>query len=105
MKTKYLHLRAIDPNAPVITTLPKGGMTVAYIIDDNKMVLGFAMAKCHKNDTYNKYLGRVKSTGRLKSSAYFTETHTEEQEFIQKMHDFWKEEQDMVPDFLTPGNS
>lgn len=104
MKTKYLHLRAIDPNAPVVTVLPKGGMTVAYVVDDNKMVSGFAMAKCHYNDTYNKYYGRVKSTGRLKSPSYFTETHMEEQKFIAEMHKFWKNEQDMFPDLLLPGN-
>ena len=104
MKTKYLHLRALDPVAATITVLPKGGMTVAYVVDDNKMVSGFAMAKCHSNDTYNKYFGRVKSTGRLKSPSYFTETHMEEQQFIQRMHDFWKDEQEIIPDLLTPGN-
>ena len=104
MKTKYLHLRKIDPVAPTITVLPNGGMTVAYIVDDNKMVSGFAMAKCHSNDTYNKYYGRVKSTGRLKSQKYFVEANIEEQKFIQQMHDFWKEEQEIFPDFLPPGN-
>lgn len=59
---KFMHLR------PLVVTEGQGGATIAYVEDtdkhDNK-VLRAAVAFCHERDNYNKYLGRVKSYGRL----------------------------------------
>lgn len=83
MKTKYLHLRRkIDDRIQ-----STGGMTIAYIIDDDFKVIGFAPARCHKNDTYNKQQGRVKAEGRLKSDNYFVQVHLQDEaQFIQECH-------------------
>lgn len=44
---------------------PKGGRTVAYIIDKNKNVLLEAYADCSLKDCYNKPIGRRIAEGRL----------------------------------------
>ena len=86
MKTKFLHLRRKINN----TIQSTGGMTIAYIIDDDYHVIGFAPARCHINDTYNKKQGRVKAEGRLKSDKYFVQVKKQkEQEFIQECHDMY----------------
>jgi hypothetical protein len=51
----------------------KGGMTIAYAVNQDNKVLGYAGAKCHSNDNYNKKIGRAKATGRMKSATYYQE--------------------------------
>ena len=96
-KIKYIHLRryhpaTIDPEtgAPREATLnSKGGKTIAYVIDDDYKVLGYASANCHANDVYNKRIGRVKAAGRLKSQNYFkgVQANLEEPVFVRGMID------------------
>ena len=81
MKIKFIHLRRIINNE----VAPHGGMTIAYLIDDNFNVIGFAPAKCHKHDNYSRKQGRVKAEGRLKSNRYFVQLPpTEEKKFLAK---------------------
>lgn len=56
---KYLHLREKKHG----NILPKGGMTVAYDVQDN--IVKLAMAKCSKRDQYSRKRGRDISTGRF----------------------------------------
>jgi hypothetical protein len=99
MKIKYLHFRYTTPDVIKEGTyqpgrvLSTGGMCVAYQLDDNYQVLGFAIARCHKHDNYNKEQGRVKATGRLLSPTYFVQTQLDEQEFMARMHSLWDDTQ------------
>lgn len=70
LRTKFKHIRNIDSEQRI---LAQGGMTVAYIIDEDKNVHGFATAKCRVPDAFNKHIGRIKSEGRLKSPHYFVD--------------------------------
>jgi len=81
LRTKFKHIRNVNCNGQI---LAQGGMTVAYIIDDDKNVLGFATAKCRIPDAFSKHIGRVKSEGRLKSPRYYIDLQkpVPEKEFL-----------------------
>ena len=60
---KYIHVRRIDPeNWEVCST---GGLTIAYTCTETEIC--FTTAICHENDDFNRYLGRLIATNRLKS--------------------------------------
>jgi len=86
LRTKFKHIRNVNENGQI---LAQGGMTVAYIIDDNRNVLGFATARCRVPDAFSKHIGRVKSEGRLKSPRYYIdlEKPLSEQEFLSTIID------------------
>lgn len=81
MKVKFFHLRNLDENERIEV---KGGTTVAYQLNDQYQVVGFATAQCHRKDTYCKRTGRAKAGGRLKSNRYYKALNppVTEQEFI-----------------------
>lgn len=84
MRTKFMHIRRREFNSNAIS--PRGGVTVAYIIDDNYRVIGYALAKCHEKDNYVKALGRAKAAGRLNSERHFEHCfNVSEEEFINTM--------------------
>lgn len=57
MSISYLHIRY--PN------VSRGGYTIAWNIDDNELYIG--IARCHKEDMYNKKVGRAVSSEKLLS--------------------------------------
>ena len=88
MKTKFLHIRNQSKEG---TTLSHGGLTIAYLLDDKYNVIGFAPARCHINDNYNKKVGRIKSEGRLKSDKFFVQVHEEpENTFLSRCQEMFK---------------
>ena len=68
-KIHYAHKRYIDPETGTVAA--KGGMTAAWIQAVDNQIL-YATARCHKNDSFNKQQGRVKSAGRLNSEKHAT---------------------------------
>ena len=65
-QVKYKHIRMLEEDGSEHgKILPTGGQTIAYIeLEDGKQIKGYA--DCSIKDTYNKKLGRIISTGRLK---------------------------------------
>lgn len=88
-RIKYVHCRNIDNDGKI---LGKGGLTAAYILDKDNKVVGYACAKCHENDNYNKYLGRAKATGRLRSGMFYEHCSEpmDELKFIAQIRDGYK---------------
>lgn len=84
MRTKFFHKRVKLEND---TISPNGGTTIAYLMDDNQQVHGFAKAWCHNKDHFCKHKGRVKAEGRLKSPHYFQKLDIpiNEQDFLKGM--------------------
>jgi hypothetical protein len=80
MYTKYFHKRHKDEANRILS---RGGVTTAYILDDNNVVVGYAQAMCHKHDNFSKQQGRVKAEGRLKSQRYFHQVTMPEQTFLE----------------------
>ena len=107
MSTKFIHLRhqtkdTIRDGAVILNEInPCGGMTIAYQVNDGGSVIGFAPAKCHSKDNYNKQQGRAKATGRLKSEKYFVPINIDEKEFHKLMQEYWKKER-KLPGLKTP---
>lgn len=65
---KFVHCRNVDKEGKIMA---HGGMTIAYLLDADFKVVGYAGAKCHEKDNYNKHIGRAKAAGRLRSSKYY----------------------------------
>lgn len=68
---KYIHLRRFDIvmyGDQVLETkvCSKGGRTIAFV-DNGDGTLTYAIAKCHKNDSYNKKVGNAVARARLDS--------------------------------------
>lgn len=80
MMTKYFHKRNKNEAGQILS---RGGCTTAYILDDSKIVVGYAQAHCHKHDNFNKQQGRIKAEGRLKSPRYFHQVAMPEQTFLE----------------------
>ena len=77
MKVKFLHLRPIQQyttrNGTIRAPATRGGVCIAYEVKkeaDGYHVFGVAACKCHSKDNYNKQVGRIKSSGRLKSPRF-----------------------------------
>ena len=86
---KFIHCRNINPDG---TINPHGGLTIAYNINKDFKVVGWAAAKCNFKDTYNKQIGRMKAAGRLLSNKYYlTVAETDEKTFIEKSHNGFKQ--------------
>ncbi len=82
---KYVHCRNKAKDGSVT---PHGGLTIAYVLNDAFKVVGFASAKCHTKDNYNKHVGRMKAAGRLLSATYYVDVpETDEKTFIQQAKD------------------
>lgn len=87
-RIKFIHCRNVAKDGKII---PQGGLTVAYVLNEQFKVVGWAAAKCHIKDLYNKCLGRVKTTGRLLSDTYYQECpEMDEQQFIKQTKDGFK---------------
>lgn len=87
---KFVHCRNINKDG---TINPNGGLTIAYNINSEFKVVGWAAAKCHTNDNYNKKLGRMKASGRLLSNKYYnTCEEMEETKFIQQTQEGYQRE-------------
>ena len=86
---KYIHNRKLNQDG---TITPNGGLTIAYVLGEGFKVVGWAAARCHDKDHYNKKIGRAKASGRLLSNNWFQECEpTPEKEFIQKAAEGYKE--------------
>ena len=82
---KFIHCRSKHANG---TIKPTGGLTIAYNLNAQFKVVGYAAAKCHEKDLYNKQIGRMKSSGRLLSEKYYQDTpEVDEATFIQQTKD------------------
>jgi len=82
---KFIHCRNKDSVGQVT---PKGGLTIAYVLNQDFKVVGYAGARCNPLDHFNKHVGRQKSAGRLLSANYYTECpEIDEDLFIQQAHD------------------
>lgn len=68
---KYIHLRRYDPEGNL---LPKGGATIAYIIDyDNSAdcrKLDYKIARCNYKDVFSRKIGRAIASGRMLKGDY-----------------------------------
>jgi hypothetical protein len=94
MKVKFIHIRRTRPTLVPCGPSPlyfykidrvqsKGGTTIAYILDDDYKVIGFASAKCSKKDYYVKRLGRQLAESRLKDEKFYKDVPAlDEQVFI-----------------------
>lgn len=67
---KFVHCRHLNDDGSI---RPHGGMTIAYNLNAQHKVVGWAAAKCHSKDMFVKALGRMKAAGRLLSAAYYQE--------------------------------
>lgn len=86
---KFIHCRSTNDQGAI---LPHGGLTIAYVINENFKVVGWAAARCNPLDRYNKNVGRMKAAGRLKSDAFYTDCpEIDEPTFIKQSHDDYKE--------------
>lgn len=76
---KFLHIRPMSETGSPLT---KGGKTIAYVLDEQQdRVYGYAEAKCHEKDNFNKHQGRAKAAGRLRSPRYYKEVNLSEKQF------------------------
>jgi hypothetical protein len=67
MKTHFAHKHDKDT--------PRGGVTVAFEINQDGMVDAFALAKCGPSDNFCRRTGRIKAQGRLNSMRYRKEIY------------------------------
>lgn len=82
---KFIHCRNLHTNG---TIKPTGGLTIAYNLNSDFKVVGYAAAKCHEKDLYNKQIGRMKSAGRLLSEKYYQDVpEVDETTFIKQTKD------------------
>lgn len=82
---KFAHLRIKDKDGHI---QPHGGITYAYELNDDNRIIGYAHAKCHEKDTFNKQQGRVKAQGRLKSKRYFEACDVSKEDFFALINDY-----------------
>lgn len=86
---KFIHCRSVNKDG---TIKPTGGLTIAYNLNNEFKVVGYAAAKCHEKDLYNKQIGRMKSAGRLLSEKYYQDVpEVDESTFIQQTKDGYAE--------------
>ena len=86
---KFIHCRNKEKNG---TIQPTGGLTIAYNVNSDYKVVGWAAAKCHTKDLYNKHVGRMKASGRLLSVKYYQEApEIDEATFIKQTQDGYQE--------------
>jgi hypothetical protein len=66
MKTrqKLRHIRAKDRDGNILS---KGGATISAMVDENDIVVEFAVAYCHSRDNFNRRTGKVKANGRMQA--------------------------------------
>lgn len=62
---KFVHLRNLDKN--------RGGITIAYSVDEDTKVVYYAIARCNPKDNFCRRTGRVKAAGRLLSPKHVRE--------------------------------
>lgn len=82
---KFIHCRHNNQDGSIS---PLGGLCIAYVLNAEFKVVGWAAARCAPMDTYNKKIGRMKASGRLLSHTYYQECpEIAEHTFIQQTHD------------------
>jgi len=70
MSIKFFHKRRYNPDG---TIKSHGGVTIAYVTNEQDQVIASAGATCHERDNFCKAQGRVKAQGRLRSAHYVSE--------------------------------
>lgn len=65
-----------------------GGVTFCYEYDHEKAVLTYALAQCHKNDTYNKKEGRDVALDKYLHNEKI-DIHMSKSAFMKKKHNFF----------------
>jgi hypothetical protein len=69
--THFIHLRYTTPVETPFGTqheiAARGGLTIAYKVDEENPEVHIGFAKCSRKDLFNKKRGRVISEGRLSS--------------------------------------
>lgn len=78
MKIKFLHIRKLDNEENIHS---HGGRTIAYQVDTQGIVWGYAEARCNETDNFVKSQGRVKAQGRLYSERYLKACQMTESDF------------------------
>lgn len=79
---RFIHCRNLQEDGSIS---PKGGMTIAYNINKEGFVVGWAAAKCNIKDTFNKAYGRMKAAGRLLSQDYYNDVpEVSEKSFVEQ---------------------
>lgn len=82
---RFIHLRNNNIDGSIS---PNGGMTIAYTRNEKGLVVGWASAKCHIRDNFNKVKGRMKAAGRLLSAHYYNDCpELNEKTFIEKCNE------------------
>ncbi len=71
-KVHFIHLRRLSADERGVDVAAKGGVTIAYELNDRKVVK-YATARCSDKDHYCKATGRAKAGGRLNSPRFFIE--------------------------------
>lgn len=79
-EASFLHFRVRNPATGAAQS--RGGLTVAFVVDEAAKKITFAYAQCHGRDNYNKRLGRVKAAGRLSSPHYAQDFVGDTKEFV-----------------------
>ena len=69
MKTKFIHKRfqTTIPGLEQQEISGKGGVTIAYVPNEDTNEVLYAIARCHPRDNFNKQQGRIKAEGKMKS--------------------------------------
>ena len=81
MSIRFAHRRIVNPDGDID---PRGGLTFAYEQKGNE--IHYALARCHRNDNFNKQQGRVKAAGRLLSDKHRQTTTLSLTEFKERMY-------------------
>lgn len=87
--TQFIHLRRNDPRFEHGVTDPRGGITVAFDLDEDTGLVVSQAAFCNNKDNYNKRLGRVKAAGRLSSNPILG-AFDDLKEYRQFIYKFWE---------------
>lgn len=77
---KFIHYRQRAADG---TVSPRGGLTIAFVEDGDRVLS--AASKCHNNDNFNRKLGRIRASGRLRSYDYQVEFKGTRAEFLAEM--------------------
>jgi len=82
---KFIHCRNRTTDGQI---LPNGGLTIAFVTDNEFNVVGYAAARCAPIDKFNKQIGRMKSSGRLLSDKWYQEVDKiDQKQFVKQAHE------------------
>ena len=82
---KFIHCRNKNEKGSVT---PNGGLTIAFVTDNEFKVIGYAAARCAPMDVFVKQIGRMKASGRLLSDKWYQEVEPiDQKQFVTKAHE------------------